>query len=152
MIRETLDDQRDFQAGIVEMPHHLLALIDDFLAQHAFNYTKETLIALVPHLNSETNYYNLGALLHYLLRRCQHREFRSILDDNEISPRTATYLIAIYVKLNALKIPCPLDVPWRTLGEAVRIINAINYEEIIDLCRKSSADEVREFIRKGGGK
>ena len=62
----------------------------------------------------------------------------------------ASYIVAIYIKFNALKIPCPLDVPWRTLGEAVRVINAINYQEIIELCRKSSADEVRTYIREGG--
>ena len=155
MFIETFKDEGDREAGVEQMLHKVSSSVNTLLGQflqqfhtHAFTYTKETLVDLVPLLSSEDNYYNLGAVLHYLQRRCKHSEFRNILIENEIGSRMASYIVAIYIKFNALKIPCPLDVPWRTLGEAVRIINAINYQEIIELCRVSSADEVRAYIKE----
>ena len=152
MAIEPFQNLEDRQTDVVIATNQISPAINALLQQfhtHAFTYSKETLVDLVPYLREEDNYYNLGAVLHHIQIRFGRKVFTNTLIENEISFRTAAYIMAIYVKFNSLKIPCPLDVPWRTLGEAVRIINAINYQEIIDFCRTSSADEVRAYIREG---
>ena len=155
MAFKSFKNKRDGQSGVEEVAHDVPTPIDCLLRQSleqihnpVYTFTKENLINLVPKLSPENNYYNLGMVLSLLQARIPSKEFRDVLLDNEISPRMKSYLVAIYVKFNALKIPCPLDVSWRTLGEGVAIINAVNYQKIIQLCRERSAKEVRKYIRE----
>ena len=143
----------DTETGVMKVTDHLSpsvrTLFGDF-TENAFCHTKETLLALVPLLKDDENYYNLGMVLYYLQRRCKHAEYKRMLEENEISPRTASYLAAIFQKFSTLKIPCPIEIPWRTLGEAIVIMNHINYKEIIQLCREKSKDQMIQYIREGG--
>ena len=126
------------------------ALFDKFSgeAHDAFSYSIDDLIAMVPIAKQREDSYSLGAILHYLKARCNHTQYQDVLYENGMKSRMANYIMAIYVKFHALQLPCPVDIPWRTLGEGVRLIDSTNYKEEIEFCRKSTAEEVRERIRE----
>lgn len=77
----------------------------------------------------------------------ERRYYTDLIAYIDISPRTASYLMAIVIKLDNLMINVPMGMGWRKLGEVASLITYENHKVIFAKIVKYTREELIEMRR-----
>jgi|CXWL01.1.fsa_nt_gi hypothetical protein len=107
------------------------------------------LSAQVKRLSLETDWLVMGRILKHLSKRMKRDKHKELLDNIDLSDRTAFYLIAIITRLDSQMITVPKGVGWRKLAEVSPMINYDNHKAIFEKILSHTREELIEMKRLG---